>query len=186
MSSYDQTGGNDDWKPIPPGGRLVLLDVEGAGVVTHIWCTINCRDPHIRRKLVVRMFWDGQDHPSVEAPIGDFFGQGWCLNYNFVSLPLAAAPRSGGALVCYFPMPFGNGARIEVENQSDEPVLAFYYYVDYEQHASIPQDEGRFHAWYNQELTGIEAADGRENAWILDDPKIVDYPHPDPRPEEQV
>src|SRR6185295_14633395 len=111
-----------------------------------------------------RMFWDGQDFPSVESPIGDFFGQGWAKNYNFASLPLAAAPRSGGALVCYFPMPFGNGARIEVENQSDVAVSAFYYYVDYEEHASIPKDEGRFHAHYRQELTGIEAADGRENA----------------------
>ena len=178
-SSYDTSGGNDDYTPIAPGATLVLADIKGAGVIKHIWCTINSGDPLIRRNLVIRMFWDGQEFPSVEAPIGDFFGQGWGKQYNFVSLPLAAAPREGGALVCYWPMPFGNGARIEVENQSSEPVRGLYYYVDYEEHNSIPEDEGRFHAWYNQEVTGIEAGDGRENAWILDDPSITEYPHPD-------
>ncbi|HXH62117.1 MAG TPA: glycoside hydrolase family 172 protein [Fimbriimonadaceae bacterium] len=182
-SSFDTTGGNDDWTPIGPGEKLTLLDVAGAGIVKHIWCTINSRDPHIRRKLVLRMFWDGQDFPSVEAPIGDFFGQGWCLNYNFVSMPLAAAPRNGGALVCYFPMPFGSGAKIEVENQSDMPVNGLYYYVDYEAHDSIPSDEGRFHAWYHQELTGLESGDGAENAWVLDDPSITEWPDPRRNPD---
>lgn len=169
-SSYDRTGGNDDWITVPAGKKATLLDIEDSGKVTHIWITMLAeKDPHMRRNMVVRMFWDGQEHPSVEAPIGDFFGQGWALNYNFTSLPLAAAPREGMALVSYFPMPFGAGARIEVENQSDQDCERFYYYVDYEL-GETGEDEGRFHAWYNHELTGIEASDGKENAWIDDSP----------------
>lgn len=134
-----------------------MAEVSGAGIIKHIWVTISSGDPLVRRNLILRMYWDGQDHPSVEAPIGEFFGQGWGKKYNFISLPLAAAPKEGNALICYFPMPFGRGARITVENTGDVPVDSFYYYVDFEEHASIPDDQGRFHAWYNQELTAPEA-----------------------------
>ncbi len=171
VSSYDRSGGNGDCVPIEPGATFTMAEIAGAGIVKHIWITISARDEMIRRNLVLRMYWDGCDHPSVESPIGDFFGQGWGEKYNFVSLPLAAAPRTGNALVCYFPMPFGKGARITVENQGTEKVDAFYYYVDYEEHPSIPDDMGRFHAWYNQELTQPESEQGDiENEWGIFQP----------------
>lgn len=171
VSSYDRSGGNGDCVPIEPGATFTMAEIAGAGIVKHIWITISARDEMIRRNLVLRMYWDGCEHPSVESPIGDFFGQGWGEKYNFVSLPLAAAPRTGNALVCYFPMPFGNGARITVENQGTEKVDAFYYYVDYEEHPSIPDDMGRFHAWYNQELTQPESEQGDiENEWGIFQP----------------
>lgn len=170
FSSYDQSGGNDDWVQVPAGSTHVLADIEGSGRITHIWITMLAeKDPNIRRNMVLRMTWDGADFPSVEVPVGDFFGQGWCLNYNFVSLPLAAAPRAGMALVSYWPMPFAIGARIEVVNEGEEDCDRFYFYVDYEL-GPVGQDEGRFHAWYNQELTAPEAGDGKENAWIDDSP----------------
>jgi hypothetical protein len=166
ISSFDRSGGNADHARIAKGEILTLAEIEGAGIVKHIWITISSKDPLARRNLVLRMFWDGQTHPSVESPIGDFFGQGWGQSYRFSSLPLAAAPRDGNALVCYFPMPFSNGARIEVENQGGEDAGAFYFYVDYEEHATVPENLGRFHAWYNQELTGPESEFGdRENEW---------------------
>jgi hypothetical protein len=166
ISSYDRSGGNGDNIQIPAGTTSVLADIPGAGIIKHIWVTIACEDPMTRRNLVLRMFWDGQEHPSVESPIGEFFGQGWGKNYNYASLPLAAAPREGKALVCYFPMPFGNGARIELENQSTFDVNAFYYYVDYEEHEALPENLGRFHAWYNQELTQPQSEFGDiENEW---------------------
>lgn len=168
VSSYDRTGGNRDHARIPVGETFVMADLPGAGIVKHIWITISSRDPLVRRNLVLRMYWDGQVHPSVECPIGDFFGQGWGENYNFASLPLAAAPRDGNALVCYFPMPYGNGARIEVENQGSEEVGAFYYYVDYEEHPAIDEEMGRFHAWYHQEITQPESSQGDvENEWAI-------------------
>ncbi|MFZ4508183.1 MAG: glycoside hydrolase family 172 protein [Fimbriimonas sp.] len=166
ISSYDRTGGNGDCVRIAKGETFTLAEMAGAGIVQHIWITISSKDELHRRNLVLRMYWDGQEHPSVESPIGDFFGQGWGMKYNFASLPLAAAPRDGNALVCYFPMPYGNGARITVENQGPEDVDSFYYYVDYEEHPYIPPATGRFHAWYNQELTKPESEAGDvENEW---------------------
>jgi len=166
ISSYDRSGGNGDCIRIDKGETAVVAEMRGSGIVKHIWITVACDDPLFRRNLVIRFYWDGCEHPSVETPLGDFFGQGWGMKYNFTSLPLAAAPREGNALVCYFPMPFGNGARVTVENQGTHDVGAFYYYLDYEEHESIPDDMGRFHAWYHQETTRPDCAMGDvENEW---------------------
>lgn len=164
ISSYDRSGGNADYIPIAAGETKEIAVISGAGIIKHIWITIATADPFIRRNAVLRMYWDGETEPSVESPIGDFFGQGWGEEYNFSSLPLAAAPLKGRALNCYFPMPFGNGARITVENESAHDIGSFYYYVDYEVHPSIPDTMGRFHAWWNREITGVHPQEG-ETEW---------------------
>ena len=174
ISSFDRTGGNSDRVPVEPGETYTLAQIDGAGCVTHIWITIDCPDPLYRRNLVLRMYWDGEESPSVESPIGDFFGNGWGMHYNFASLPLACAPAGGRAHVCYFPMPFGSGARITIENQSDQPIRSLYYYVDYDAYPAPPADQGRFHALYRQERTAPESEQGNvENEWGLlgPDPK---------------
>ncbi|HVO12043.1 MAG TPA: glycoside hydrolase family 172 protein [Vicinamibacteria bacterium] len=167
VSSYDRTGGNRDNLPgIESGTRRTLFDVKGAGVITHIWVTIAPPPPALsRHDVILRMYWDGETQPSVEAPIGDFFGQGWDESYPFASLPLAAGPREGRALVCYFAMPFATGARIEVENDTGRKIDAFYYYVDYTELQKLPADLGRFHAWFNHALT--EAPPEGENEWSV-------------------
>lgn len=129
----------------------------------HIWLTLSSADLLSRRSIVLRAFWDGQDYPSVESPLGDFFGQGWGEKYDFASLPLASAPKEGHALVSYWPMPFASGARITLENQSEHAVDALYFYVDYEELECLAEETLRFHAWYNQELTQPES--GREHEW---------------------
>ncbi|MCB8931898.1 MAG: DUF2961 domain-containing protein [Fimbriimonadaceae bacterium] len=167
-SSFDRSGGNADYVKVPAGATHTLAEIEGAGRITHLWFTISSKDPLVRRNLVLRAYWDGSHHPSVESPIGDFFGQGWGETYLFRSLPLAAAPKGGNALVCYFPMPFGNGARLTIENQGAEEVDALYFYVDYEECASVGDEVGRFHASYRQELTRPESDFGdRENEWAV-------------------
>lgn len=165
VSSYDRSGGNADRVQFGPGETFVMCDLSGAGIIRHIWITLSSKDLMSRKNLVLRCYWDGQDHPSVECPLGDFFGQGWGMKYNFSSLPLASAPKEGHALVSYWPMPFSNGARITVENQGSEEIDAFYFYVDYEEHDEIAFDTPRFHAWYNQELTEPES--GIENEWSI-------------------
>jgi hypothetical protein len=164
VSSYDRTGGNKDFIRLAPGETAELASIEGAGIVKHIWMTLNTRDGFIRRNAVLRMYWDGEQEPSVQAPLGDFFGQGWGEEYNFASLPLAAAPAKGRALNCYFPMPFGAGARITLENDSEHELGSLYYYVDYEEHETIPDSLGRFHAWWNREITGVQPEEG-ETEW---------------------
>jgi len=160
ISSFDRSGGNLDSVSIPAGTTKDIAVIEGAGIIKHIWFTLYCEDPFIRRNAVLRMYWDGEEHPSVESPLGDFFGQGWGERYPFCSLPLAAAPADGQALNCYFHMPFGNGARITIENQSDKDIPFFFYYVDYEVHPTMPDHVGRFHAWWNREITAVHPEGG--------------------------
>jgi hypothetical protein len=166
-SSFDRTGGNNDrFENIPAGERRTLFEVTGAGMINHIWITIAPPPPALNRNdIILRMYWDGSSVPCVEAPLGAFFGQGWDESYPFVSLALAAGPREGRGLVSYFIMPFARGARIEVENDTGMAIEAFYYYVDYVKLDRLPPDMGRFHAWYNHELT--EAASAGENEWAI-------------------
>ncbi len=163
ISSYDRNGGNADALKIPAHQTAVIAEIQGAGIIKHIWVTIACSDPMIRRNAILRMYWDGEAKPSVESPIGDFFGQGWGESYRLISLPLACAPVAGNAMNCYFPMPFSRSATITVENQSDAPIGSFYYYVDYEKHAKLDPASPRFHAWWHRQIT-VPPAEG-ENEW---------------------
>ncbi len=165
ISSYDRSGGNNDrFEHIKAGEKRIIFDVKGAGMINHIWITIAPPPEKLNRNdIVLRMYWDGNDFPSVESPIGPFFGQGWNESYDFSCLPLAVGPVKGRALVSYFIMPFSDGAKIEIENQADQEIRAFYYYIDYVEVKKLEKDMGRFHAWYNHELT--EALPDGENEW---------------------
>lgn len=142
--------GNGDARPIAPGGSLTLAELEGPGVITHIWFTIAHDAPYHSRLLTLRMFWDGEEHPSVECPVGDFFGVGHGVDQSFISLPVRVSSE-GRARNCYWPMPFRKSARITVTNESDQRCQAFYYYIDWQKHASLPDDTANFHAMYRQE-----------------------------------
>jgi len=165
--SYDRSGGNaDNVSNVADGARVTIMDVKGSGVITHIWITMGPGPDTLNRNdVVIRMYWDGKPYPSVEAPIGAFFGNGWGESYNFVSAPLAVTPGWGKSYVSYFAMPYGNGARIEIENQSGRKIDALYYNIDYEEMPKLPPELGRFHAWYNHQLTHAPAEG--ENEWEL-------------------
>jgi hypothetical protein len=165
ISSYDRSGGNNDrFENIPDGEKRTLFEVNGAGKINHIWITIAPPPENLSRNdIILRMYWDGNEFPSVESPIGPFFGQGWNESYPFSSLPLAAGPVDGRGLVSYWTMPFADGAKIEVENQTGRKIDAFYYYIDYIEMEDLSEDMGRFCAWYNHELT--EALASGENEW---------------------
>lgn len=167
ISSTDKTGGNrDHLEPFKPGEKRVIADIQGAGIINHIWITIAPPPGELSRNdIIIRMYWDGNSYPSVESPIGPFFGQGWNEQYNYAAFPLAASPLNGTSLVSYFTMPFQKGARIEIENQTDKQINAFYFYVDYFEVNQLPKDMGRFHAWYNHELTN--ALPEGETEWAL-------------------
>lgn len=153
ISSVDIAGSNGDWKPDIKPGETHKIEIEGSGIINHIWMTIAPHELN-RNNLILRMYWDGADHPSVESPLAAFFGNGWDEKYDYASLPLAVGPGGGTGLVSYFSMPFEKGARIEIENQGDITIEKLYYYIDYVQMDKLPKDLGRFHAWYNHEVTG--------------------------------
>jgi hypothetical protein len=143
--------GNADARPIAPGGTLTLAELEGPGAIVHFWCTIADSAPFYSRLLTLRMFWDGETHPSVECPIGDFFGIGHGIDKAFTSLPIRVTSEGRGRN-CYWPMPFKKSARITVSNESDKPCDAFYYYIDWQKHESLSDDTAYFHAMYRQEF----------------------------------
>jgi len=147
-SSWDRTGGNNDAVPVEPGATATLLEAAGAGVVTHLWFTINSPDPMHLKNLVLRAWWDGEATPSVEAPIGDFFGLG--LGEYFVYQSALLAVASVKALNAYFQMPFASSARLTVTNEGKVRTDSLYFAVDYVTLPSLPADVGRFHAQYRQ------------------------------------
>lgn len=152
-SSYDRSGRNADFWTLEPGECRVLLETAGPGCITHIWMTQSSglilgdnwsvTDPDFYRKVLLRMYWDGEREPSVLAPLGDFFCLGNSIATNFQSLPFSCSmnPQRGAAnagcfgkpaaLNCYLPMPFEKSARIELVNENDAPYTQ-YFYVDYE------------------------------------------------------
>jgi hypothetical protein len=143
--------GNADARPIKPGATLTLADLQGAGRIVHIWCTIAHDDPAYSRMLVLRIYWDGEQNPSVECPIGDFFGIGHGIDKAFTSIPVRVT-SDGRGRNCYWPMPFRKSARITVSNDSARPCNAFYYYIDWQKEESLPKTTAYFHAMYRQEF----------------------------------
>jgi len=148
-SSYDRTGGNDDYRPLGPGETMTLLDETGPGEISHVWITIADGERFHLKKLVLRMYWDGENSPSVEAPVGDFFGLGLGEYHLYQSLPLAVGGDK--ALNCFFPMPFQKHARITLTNEGKQRAEAVYWNIDLRAYKSALSAETRyFHAEYRQ------------------------------------
>ncbi|OZB95382.1 glycoside hydrolase family 172 protein [Paenibacillus sp. XY044] len=169
-SSYDRTGGNKDYFSILPGDHTEICKLQGAGAITHIWMTmasdVPVEEDYLPRKIVLRMYWDDEIEPSVEAPIGDFFGMGHGITKNYTSAALMMSPEDGKALNCFFRMPYADGARITIESEAASPIK-FYFYIDYEQYDRLPDEELRFHAqWHRENPTGGIAEDGVDNAFF--------------------
>jgi hypothetical protein len=149
ISSADLTGGNADARQIEPGSTLTLMDANGPGLLTHIWFTVASPEGYHLKKLVLRIYWDGEATPSVEAPLGDFFGLGLGAYHKWESELLSVG--SDKALNAFFPMPFQKHARITVSNEGQQKVDAFYFNLDYRA-LSQPLAPGTlyFHAQFRQ------------------------------------
>lgn len=127
ISSADSTGGNNDRINIQPGKSATIFEIEGSGYISRIWFTVDSRDPHFLRRILIRMYWDNESDPSVEVPLGDFFGSAFGYKHH---TPLLIGMSSGG-YYCYFPMPFNRKAKIEIVNETGEEVYAFYFQIGY-------------------------------------------------------
>ena len=159
-SSYDRSGGNADYREIKPGDTLTLLDDSGPGIITHIWITIASPEKFHLKKLVLRMYWDDEQTPSVETPIGDFFGLGLGDYFRYESIPLTVG--SDMALNSFFCMPFQKHARVTVTNQGNEAADHFYFNLDYQAYRKpLPSQTMYFHAQYRQ----AAPAHGWDNHW---------------------
>ena len=131
---------------IPPGVTAELAAIDGPGVLQHIWMTPNA----VWRHMILRIYWDGQDQPSVECPVGDFFASGWASRENFapvVSLPVCVNP--GSAFNCYWEMPFRRHCRITMENRVTVEA-ALYFQIDYAL-GDVAENSGYFHAHFRRQ-----------------------------------
>lgn len=147
-SSYDRAGGNDDSYVLKAGGSLTLFDETGPAEVRHIWITVDSPEAYHLKKIVLRMYWDGEKTPSVEVPLGDFFGLGLGNYTVYHSALLVVAPDK--ALNAYFPMPFAHSGRIVVTNEGEKDAGDFYFNIDWVKLQSLPADTAYFHAQYRQ------------------------------------
>lgn len=129
---------------IEPGEKRVLGEIRGSGAIQQIWLTT----ANLRwRDLIVRIWWDDQEHPSVEAPVGDFFCSGWNQFAQVNSLAVCVNP--GRAFNCYWEMPFRKAARIEIENRDPDNWGIIYYQINYAL-TDVPADAAYFHAQFRR------------------------------------
>jgi hypothetical protein len=150
-SSLDSLGKNDDFRRIAPGQTVTLVDHTGAGIVRRWWITIAPRNNvALQRHVIVRCYWDDEPTPSVEVPVSDFFGVGFGEWRDYISLP---SNMTSGGYNSYWPMPFRRRARITVENRSNVVLDRFYYNVDVETYAHLPDSLLYFHAQFRRDAT---------------------------------
>jgi hypothetical protein len=148
QSSYDRTGGNSDRWPVAVGETKEVFNADGPGIISHIWFTIAAPTTYHLKEIVLRIYWDGNSKPSVEVPVGDFFGLNLGLYNVYQSAFLNCS--SVKALNCYFAMPFRKSARMTVTNEGSRDVGSFYSNIDYQLVPSLPARSLYFHAQYRQ------------------------------------
>ena len=142
---------------VKPGDKEIFINANNTGIITRIWFTFPgwfwqhwnedvLIDPTILKRLILRIYWDDNDYPSVEAPIGDFFGIGHCEYRHYMSKYLG---MSSGGFYCYFPMPFEKGVRLEIENLHESLTADIFMNVNYQELTYLPEDAARFHCMFN-------------------------------------
>ena len=129
---------------LPKHSTTKLMDIAGPGVIQHIWMTVHQKHS---RDLILRIYWDGADRPSVEVPIGDFFCNGWKNRTTILALPINTNPSGG--FNCYFPMPFRQHVTITIENRAPEEIVGFFYAINYAE-TEIAEDDAYFHAQFRR------------------------------------
>ena len=156
---------NSDNFRVAPGETNVLMDAQGPGVITHLWMTFLGPEPQDWAKngsanhqdMLLRIYWDGQERPGVEAPVGDFFANAFGQRSEVISLPVVV--EDADSYNCFWHMPFRKSARVEIVNQSEKPINLLYYNIDWIKKDSLPEDTPYFYAQYRQEYPAEKGKD---------------------------
>lgn len=163
---YDQTANptgdllehsNRDNFRVAPGATHVLMDRKGPGVITHLWLTFLAPGPQDWAKdgsanhqdMLLRIYWDGNPKPAVEAPVGDFFANCFGKRSQVISVPVVV--EDADSYNCFWRMPFQKSAKVEIVNQSKKPISLLYYNVDWIKLDKLAKDTPYFYAQYRQE-----------------------------------
>ena len=127
---------------IPAGETFEIANIQESGAIQQIWLT----PTGSWRYSILRIYWDGQQNPSVECPLGDFFASGWGTYAQLSSLAVCVNP--GSAFNSYWEMPFQKGCRITVTNIAEEDMV-LYYQINFTL-TDVPEDCGYFHAQFRR------------------------------------
>lgn len=138
-------------EPLKKGETVILADIKGHGIIQHIWMTT---DEKALRSCILRMYWDGEEYPSIEVPLGDFFANVHGLRYNVNSIPVVVNPTGG--MNCYWPMPFYKSAKITLTNNYFEDISFFFYQITYCVPDEMDSGMGLLHAQFRRSVTKIE------------------------------
>jgi Protein of unknown function (DUF2961) len=169
-SSRQSTGGNADYRTVTPGDTVTILDVDGPGLISHMWFTLADSEPSFLKREVLRIYWDAEATPSVEAPIGDFFGLGTGELVTWQSAALTVSHDR--AMNCYFPMPFAKHAKITLTNEGKQSLGSLYWNIDYRTDSKpLSKDTLYFHAQYRQ----AQPNHGWTGEWYENGDPIVNY-----------
>ena len=145
-------------RDVEPGTTETIADIDGPGIIKHIWMTVRdqtAAGQTVLRDLVLRIYWNHEDNPSVEVPLGDFFCNGHAMRCDINSIPIVVAPDGG--FNCYFPMPFRDNATVTIESEHPDVIPAFFYQIDYSQVPELDDDTIYFHAqWRRENPTSIK------------------------------
>jgi len=145
---------NSDSAKFAPGETKTIALLKGPGKINHIWLVPSSRNIRFPSALVLRMYWDGSDIPSVEVPIGDFFCAGNGMQAEVDSLPVKVSSRGRG-YNCYWQMPFGTEAKVTLTNESVDERASSYYQIDWIQFPEKPDKIMYFHARYHQDFSPV-------------------------------
>ena len=157
---------------LPMGEETVIADIKGPGIIRHMWMTIREnteKGSFVMRDVVLRIYWDDSKTPAVEAPIGDFFCNGFGERCDVASLPIVVNPTGG--MNSYFEMPFAKRAVITMTNEHPKDITSFFYTINYAEVDALPENCLYFHAYWRRERQTELAKD----YVILDDVKGKGY-----------
>lgn len=147
--------------PLPAGGTLTLADIDGPGVIRHVWITVPDQTPagpYVLRDLVLTIHWDHDPEPAVQVPLGDFFGNGFATRAELTSAAMVVAPSGG--MNCYLPMPFRRHATLSISSDHPGEIPCVFFQIDYTLGDDLGADVGQLHAqWRRTNATNASGDD---------------------------
>ena len=147
--------------PLPAGGTLTLADIDGPGVIRHIWVTVPDQTPagpYVLRDLTLTVHWDHDPQPAIQVPLGDFFGNGFATRAELTSAAMVVAPSGG--MNCYLPMPFHRHATINITSDHPGEIPCVFFQIDYTLGDDLGTDVGLLHAqWRRTNATNAAGED---------------------------
>jgi len=157
MGDPNDENSNMDNFNVEPGEKHVLLEAEGPGAITHMWITFLGPEPQMwaekgaanHQEMLLRIYYDGNPRPAVEAPVGDFFANCFGKRSEVISLPVCV--EDGDSYNCFWRMPFRKSIKIEILNESEKQIRLLYYNIDWIKKDKISEDTPYFYAQYKQE-----------------------------------